>query len=288
MASPKNYKNVYTILEKVKKGEIDTYYKEKDGLFGKINFYKKPDLIKPHLHYIDEMRLENIMDSHLKDPKTIQQSYAKFTKTTDFKKIDPSKQPDQNAFYQKFQENYKKFPKHMPKDIFKMFYNKMERLDFEERTEKNHGKFKFLERANNPVGKIMSEHSNLKSAIFARNVMAYFIARMTIMDYVDPNNSQKIKDGLNGNSDFDNEGFDDAMKDVMDSKQGKAMLEEAMQQAQELCKQMDNIMDEDIQEQMFDAANEPGQSGEAYSWTHVGTTGCHDFWSPRKLSEFPF
>ena len=37
MASPKSYKNVYTILEKVKKGEIETHYKEKDGLFGFIN-----------------------------------------------------------------------------------------------------------------------------------------------------------------------------------------------------------------------------------------------------------
>jgi hypothetical protein len=32
----KQYKNVYTILEKVKKGEIQSqsYYKDKEGLFG--------------------------------------------------------------------------------------------------------------------------------------------------------------------------------------------------------------------------------------------------------------
>jgi hypothetical protein len=47
MASSKQYKNVYTILEKVKKGEIQTHYKESQGLFGKLNFYKKADLIKP-------------------------------------------------------------------------------------------------------------------------------------------------------------------------------------------------------------------------------------------------
>ena len=47
----KNYKNVYTILEKVKKGEIKSYYKnDEGGLFGKLNFYKKEDLIKPHMH----------------------------------------------------------------------------------------------------------------------------------------------------------------------------------------------------------------------------------------------
>ena len=259
----KEYKNVYTILEKVKKGEIETHYKDKEGLFGKINFYKKPDLVKPHLHYLDEWRLDNIMDAHMKDTKSVNEAYNKFSKTTDFKKIDPTKQPDQVKFYQKFQENYKKFPKHMAKDIFKMFYNPIEKLDFEDRDEKNHTKFKFLERANNPVGKIMSQDSNLKSAIYARNILSYFIARMTIMDYVDPNASEDIKNGLNGQSDFDNEGVDKAMQKMMDSTQGKNMLEDAMQKAQDLCKEMDDAMDDDVQEQMFENSNKPGEESTA-------------------------
>ena len=42
MASPKQYKNVYTILEKVKKGEIKSYYNDdEDGLFGRLTSIKK-------------------------------------------------------------------------------------------------------------------------------------------------------------------------------------------------------------------------------------------------------
>lgn len=261
MVNTKSYKNVYTILEKVKKGEIKSYYKDDEGLFGKINFYKKPDLIKPYMHYIDEWRLENILDTHMTDNKAVQESYNKFAKTTDFKKIDPAQQPNQQSFYAKFQENYKKFPKHMAKDIFKMYYNQIDKLDFENRDEKNHTKFKFLERANNPVGKIMSESSNLKSAIYARNILSYFITRMTIMDYIDPNASEDIKKGLNGQSDFDNDGVDKAMQDMMDSKQGKNMLDDAMQKAQDLCQQMDNAMDGDVQDQIFESANKSGNEG---------------------------
>jgi hypothetical protein len=259
----KNYKNVYTILEKVKKGEIETHYKDKEGLFGKINFYKKPDLVKPYLHYIDESRLDTIVETHMKDSKVVNENYNRFAKTTDFKKIDPNKAPNSSDFYTKFQENYRKFPKHLAKDIFKMYYNPIDKLEFEERDEKNHTKFKFLERANNPVGKIMSENSNLKSAIYARNILAYFIARMTILDYTDPQASDDIKNGLNGSSDFDNDGVDDAINNMMDSKQGKSMLEDAMQKAQELCKQMDDVMGEDIQEQMFEAANDSKENGAA-------------------------
>ena len=260
MASPKSYKNVYTILEKVKKGEIKSHYKDDEGLFGKINFYKKPDLVKPYLHYIDEARLDNIVDHHMRDSKVVNDMYAKFSKTTDYKKIDPDKQPNSNSFYTKFQENFKKFPKHMAKDIFKMYYNPIDKLDFVDRDEKNHSKFKFLERANNPVGKIMSESSNLKSAIYAKNIMSYFVARMTMLEYTDPQAAEDIKKSLSGaGSDFDNDAVDKAMGDMMDNKQGKDMLEKAMQEAQNLCKEIDGAMDEEVQEQMFENANKPGE-----------------------------
>jgi hypothetical protein len=256
----KQYKNVYTILEKVKKGEIDAYYKKEDSLFNRISFYKKPDLIKPHLHYIDENRLEHIMDIHLRDQKNIQDGFNAFAKSAEYaKKIPDDKKPDFGKFYEKLKENYTKFPKHILKDIHKMYYHKMENLDFEERTDTNNTKFKFLERANNPVAKIMTEGSNLKSAIFARNLLTYFLTRMTVLDYIDPNASQDMKDGLNGQGDGD--AANQAMEDAMDSVQGKNMMDQAMKQSTDLCKEMDNAMDNDLQEQMFENVNKSEKDG---------------------------
>ena len=260
MAAGKQYKNIYTILEKVKKGEIDSHYKDDEGLFGKINFYKKPDLIKPHMHYIDERRLENIMDVHLNDDKKIKENYEKFTKSTGFKKLQDDQKPDFTAYVTKFRENYKNFPKHMPKDIFKMYYNQIDKLNFEERNEKNYTKYKFLERANNPIGKIMSEHSSLKSAIYARNIMSYFINRLTVMDYIDAQESQDIKNSLDGQSDFDNDNVEKSLDKMLDDKEAKDQLDKAMQDAQDLCKEMDQNIDKDTQEKMFDAANKDGGS----------------------------
>ena len=98
MASPRKYKNVYTILEKVKKGEIKSYYKESDGgLFGRLNFYKKPDLIKPHLHYLDQSRLDYIMNAYMMDGQNINEVYNKFNKTVEFKKLEQDKKPDSHC-----------------------------------------------------------------------------------------------------------------------------------------------------------------------------------------------
>jgi hypothetical protein len=251
MASGKQYKNVYTILEKVKKGEIKSYYKENDGLFGKIQFYKKEDLIKPYLHYIDERKLDNIVEGAFSTQEQIKSEYNNFAKTKDFAKIDADKKPDYGKFYTKVRETYKKFPDHIQKDIYKMYYNKIDKLDFETRNDKNQFKYKFLERANNPVGKIMSEGAALKSSIFTKNMMLYYALQLTIMEYIDPDASSKIKNDLGDNP---NGQGDQDLKDMFDKGTSKNMLDRLMNDAQQTCKMMDENFDQDIQDRLFDDA----------------------------------
>lgn len=272
MASGKQYKNVYTILEKVKKGEIaaGSHYKSGDGLFEKLNFYKKPDLIKPHLHYIDESRLTGIVDTYIQDMTNVKEGFDRFKNTVGFKKLDEDKKPDAGAYFEKLRENYKKFPKHMKNDIQKMYYHKMDKLEFEERTDKNVTQFKFLERANNPVGKIMSETSALKSAIYTRNMMMYFLQQITMMEYIDPDAAQQMMNGLNGQGEGNGEGsgngsdaLDQAMKDMFDNRVAKNMLDDAMKDAQDTCKALDESVPKDVQEKMFNEAKKGGGGSEA-------------------------
>lgn len=253
----KQYKNVYTILEKVKKGEIGSYYKERDGLFGRINFYKKPDLIKPHMHYLDETRMDSIMKQYLSDPANYADAMRRMESSAEFRNIG---KPPLEKFMAETQEIYKtKFPHHIVKDIFKMYYHRMERLSFEERTDKNFSQYKFLEKANNPVGKIMSEGSSLKSAIFARNVVGYYAMRLAMLKQLDKDAADKITKSLDSGSDeFDNAEVEKALDTMMDSQQSKNMMEKAIEQATDLCKEMDKHMDTEIQEKMFDQVTEGG------------------------------
>lgn len=256
MASPKQYKNVYTILEKVKKGEIQSHYKTDSGLFGKIDFYKKEDLVKPYMHYIDESRLKHIVEAQIYDQSQITNSYTRFSKSSSFKKLDDDKKPDYDAFHKKFRETYEKIPKHLKNDIFKMYYNKIDKLQFSERTDTNYTKFKFLERANNPVGKIMTETSNLKSSIYARNIIEYFTMQMTMMEYIDAEAAQNIMKSLNGASEFDNDDIDNLLSKMLDNKMSKDMLDDAMQKAQNDCKSLDGSMSQDLQDDLFNNAKD--------------------------------
>jgi hypothetical protein len=252
MASTKQYKNVYTILEKVKKGEIQSYYNDDDdGLFGKINFFKKADLIKPYMHYIDERKVDTVVDNYMTNPNAIAETHRKLCR-----KLPEDQRPDYDAFANKVRETYKKLPKHLSKDIHKLFYHRMENLEFEDRTDENYTKFKMLERANNPVSKIMTQGSNLKSTIFARNIMAYFAIRSTMMEYIDAETQQKFMDGLNGQGDPDD--LNDVMNKMFNDQTGKSMLDDAVKDATDTCKGMDESIDKETQEKMFDDITKDG------------------------------
>ena len=257
MASSKSYKNVYTILEKVKKGEIKSHYKDSEGLFGKVNFYKKPDIVTPNLHYLDEARIDSIMRTHMENKESYKQTFDSFKHGSAYRKVPDDKKPDFNKFYAEVADIYKnKFPKHLARDIFKMYYNKIEKLEFENRDEKNHSKFKFLERANNPVGKIMSESSQLKSAIFMKNIVAYYVSQLAMLKFQDEQAAEDIMNNLkNGGDEFSNDKADDAMDKMLDNALSKNMLENAINDAQSTCKTLDDAMSDEQQDQMFESSN---------------------------------
>lgn len=273
LSTGKKYKNVYTILEKVKKGEIKTHYNYENGansgLFSKIDFYKKEDLITPHMHYIDEKKLGNIVDGYIADQQNIQEAYQTFAKSRSFQTLPdnigpdgkPTK-PNYEQYAKTVKEVYSKFPKHIKNDIFKMFYNKMEKLKFEDRTDKNNTKFKFLEKANNPVGKIMTETSNLKSSIFTRNVVQYFVNQLAMLQYTDVQDAQDLKDALNGNNDGD---MSDQMKKMMGNAASQKALEKAMNDAMDACKSLDDSVPQDIQEEMFENASKDINAGKNFT-----------------------
>lgn len=247
----RKYKNVYTILEKVKKGEIQSYYKDKDGLFGRINFYKKPDLIKPHMHYLDEGRLDAVMQGYLANPTNYQQFIKRYNDQLSKLNVDGT------SFIRHVDRAYKKFPEHMIRDVFKMFYNRIEDVEFTERTDKTQSKYKFLEKANNPVAKIMSEKSSLKSAIFARNIMGFYAMKMALAQLISPEDAKDIQKSMDGkDSEFDSDEVCDQIDKMFDDKKSKDAMEEAVNQATKLCKELDKTLDDELQEAMFEGTDD--------------------------------
>lgn len=246
----RQYKNVYTILEKVKKGEIQSYYKEEESLFSKLKFYKKPDLLKPYVHYIDESKIESIVKNFMWDFNEVKKEYQKLKEF--IHRLPVAKQIGDKAFHKLFMDNFSKIPEHLYYDIFKMYYHKIEKIDFEDRTPENKMRYKFLEKGNSPVGKIMSEGSNLKSAIFTRNILFYFALQLTKLSLEDPKKAEDLRKNLENSNDLNDSQFDNLMNSMFESDDAQKELQEAVDKASNFCKQIDEAGDQETQDILFD------------------------------------
>lgn len=246
----RQYKNVYTILEKVKKGEIQSYYKEEESLFSKLEFYKKPDLLKPYVHYIDETKIETIIKNFIYDFKEVKKEYKNLKEF--IHRLPVARQVGDKAFHKLLVDNFSRIPQHLYYDIFKMYYHKIERIDFTDRTPENKMRYKFLEKGNSPVGKIMSEGSNLKSAIFTRNILFYFALQLTKLSLEDPKKAEDLRKNLENSSKLDDSQFEDLMNSMFEGDDAQKELQEAVDKASDFCKQIDESGDQDIQDMLFD------------------------------------
>lgn len=260
MKKGKTYSNPYTILEKVRQGKIETHYKGKDGLFGKLNFYKKPDLIHPEMYYMDEKRVKQMVEKYISHPDNVKDllaSIAKGTVTTDL--VSKTKT--------KMEELYGKcFAKHMVSDIFKLFYHQVDELDFEERQDSNKGRYKMLEQANNPVAKIMTQQSHLKSSIFTRNVVSYFLAQMAYQELQEPppppsGGKGKGKDkgkpsAGDGKGNPDQNEIDKTEEMAGKLPSNNKGLQQMMDKAMDQCKKIDQAMSDEEQKDVFDNSDQ--------------------------------
>jgi hypothetical protein len=171
----KAYKNVYTIFEKVKKGELES---NSPRLFEKIQYNLRNEVIKPHLHYIDEKALRKSVSKHIYDG-------ANHSKIVSIAQQMNKKLPAPQELQKQMHDIYEKFPKEIINDVFNMFYHNVENMEFEQRTAQNKFRYKVIEKSNNPVLKVMSNNSHLKSMIFSRSFIQYYMMMLAMLEQED-------------------------------------------------------------------------------------------------------
>lgn len=164
----KQYKNVYTILDKARKGELVT--QSTGSLFKPMNMYKKPDVITPHLHYLDEKALFRNVSKFLTNSNRID----RYQQELSLKGIHKTSGDVRTALY----DILHKFPKSLINDFFKLYHKDISELSFEDRTKDTQMRYQFIEKANQPLHKILTNGSNLKSLIYTEHVMEYFMKVM--------------------------------------------------------------------------------------------------------------
>lgn len=170
----RQYTNVYTILDKARKGELELQ-EQPSSLFKSVVPYKRPDIIMPSVHYLDERVINRYVTNHLLSSKNIQ-NVAQYMNSIGIMKSPVEVQRDLGDITHKF-------PKGLKNDFFNLFNKDVSELNFTDRGENNKMRYKFIEKANQPVHKIMTKGSHAKSLIFTQHVMEYFTKVMLTQKY---------------------------------------------------------------------------------------------------------
>lgn len=274
MASVKKYSNVYTILEKSRKGELD-FSGSGSRFFKTIDSYKRPDLIKPHVHYIDQTGINMSVRQHVMGNENMEK-----LKTLSLKR---GLTTDEKELTEHRSEVYRTFPKGLVNDFYNLFNKPMDQLEFEDRTDENKLRYKFLEKANHPISKIMTEGSNLKSVIFTKHVMEYFVNMLTLLKLQKPDEYEEMmkqasnggqgknddsgdQDGPEGDGQPQSDGgagkgntksspksLEQILEDMLKQKANENMLKDVMKKAQDTCQTVNDSMSTEEQEDVWQA-----------------------------------
>ena len=92
----------------------------------------------------------------------------------------------------------KDFPKELMADIFNLYYKQSTKLEYEERGDKNQFRYKVLDNVIDPIGRMISEGSNVKSMIMTRAMVQYFSMLMAYQKQVDPEEFEEMKQCMQG------------------------------------------------------------------------------------------
>ena len=199
-STARRYTNMSTIFEKVKMGEISSTPQRR--LFTNLDYKKKAELIKPYLHPIDDFGLKRTLDrtygpgnnnNYSEQLAVVQNAITSGILTKKDGK-------DAYTFLHKMREIYTKLPREIFADIYNQYYSNIKNLKYEDRNNSNKNRFRMVDKANDPVTKIITSGSNIKSLVFTKSMIEYLLTMLVKMEDEDPEEFQKFMNNLKGNN----------------------------------------------------------------------------------------
>lgn len=220
----KVYKNMSTLFERVKLGKIDNQSSVVTKTFSNITYFKKKELVQPHLHYLDVRALDSSISSFIhensfKNTPLFKKTQDKINAKRASKKLENY---DATKLHSEMIQIYDDFPKEVSRDVFNQYYCENGKLQFENRSENNKYRYRMIDRANDPVTKVITRESHIKSMVFSRNMVQYYLSMFAIMKEEDPQEYQEMMNKIQQESSKSNQDGNDGGDSKSDSKQQKS------------------------------------------------------------------
>ncbi len=248
------------------------------------SFYNKPDIINPTLHWVDEDRVKLNIIKAVENPKSVNDILNIIANTPLSDQYLRGRiinliKSDTVTVLKEVKKQYHKIPEHIKNDIFKMYYHSTVKLDYAERVDSNISDYEYIDAAINPVAKVMTEGSNLKSLMFTKDIIIYFAVIKALEELLKNNSTKK---NSNDDDEDEDEDEDDEQNDKENNKENennhdanqngtgnvtqagnqkikfdlkndfeRNALENVIEQTKKVCANLDNIVTKEMQNLLY-------------------------------------
>ena len=152
-----------------------------------LQYSTRDEVILPYSHRMDQDSLR----------KALRDYYSKFVNEIDKKTKEGIKKmletrhlsaphkSDWETVCRLVSQEYKAYtiPNHVSNDLFTLFYNPIQKLDFADRTPENLAKYKLIERLNNTVLKVITYSNPVKTMIIIRALITHMLITIVFGKY---------------------------------------------------------------------------------------------------------
>lgn len=192
----KIFKNVHTILEKVRNGELEN--KTSSPLYSNLQYYKRKDIITPYLHSLDESALHKAVDHFMAEGASHNdiRMILLCDRSNQFNNGGQYPTLNQDILIQDMLNIWKKFPRELVGDIFNLNFQDIQKLSFETRSLVNRVRYQIIEKANLNTSKVTTRYSHVKSMLFTRSIIQYYIMMLAILKQTNEDEYNKVMDNL--------------------------------------------------------------------------------------------
>jgi hypothetical protein len=205
------------------------------------------EYVLPILSQNEAVKLILFVDDYITSIESIRKYYRSISSSKEYRNRGFEKKITIKRFHKEVLLCWDKLPKGFVKDLYKLYFNKLENLKFNNESDLNHIRFKMLERSNNTLAKILTEGSQLKSFIFTRSIILFHLIHFAKSNLFNYDGSQFMDPNLELTSDLNVNIWEEQFEQLMEDPLNKKLLQISLDYANKDAVNADRLIDKTSQ-----------------------------------------
>jgi hypothetical protein len=140
------------------------------------------EFIYPLLVQNEAEKLMLIVNEHITCIDSVRKYYRSISSSREYRNRGFEKKISLNKFHKEVLRCWEMLPKGFVKDLYKLYNDPIENLIFNNKEDFQHIRYKMLELANNTLTKILTKGSTLKSSLFTRSIILFYLVQFAKMN----------------------------------------------------------------------------------------------------------